>query len=230
MSVESITRHPEHDREDRRRIRNAISVSIGFHLAVVAVLLISPPIVFHPPPRAITVEWIELPEPLPATPPRPVVDPRLRPAAPAPVPAPAPGRSHHAPRRRIASPSPAPDSATKPEEAKPPEPPDAALPPKFSTASVRVSAHGFGVATSNHDSVESDGDALEDQFGNTGTGDLLAADSPRPADRRVAPPPVAAKRGPGPASTPRMRRGDGRCGRGSGASGGRYRNITGARS
>jgi len=74
----------EHDLDERRRLRNAVYASIGVHAALIAALVISPPVAFAPMPQSISVELVAGPQTAAPAAPRPAG--RAKPPPPAPEP------------------------------------------------------------------------------------------------------------------------------------------------
>lgn len=194
MSAQSIGWHDEQDLSERRRVRRAMSVSIGVHVALFVALVISPPASFEPIPQAISVELIAGPQiaaPVAprapvrrqAPPPPPAPKPPAEQAAPEP-PAPAPPKPK-APVQVLPENERKPDKQVKqpPEkktqeiakaqtepapQKKPPEKPQAKTPAKEVDRSL-----------SYEDAMKS----LDDELGEDTTDDLLAPAPPRPGTR-----------------------------------------------
>ena len=193
MSAQSIGWHDGRDLSERRRVRRAMSISIGVHVALFVVLVISPPASFEPMPQTISVELIAGPQiaaPVAPrapvrrqAPPPPAPKPPAEQAAPEP-PAPAPPKPK-APVQVLPENERKPDKQVKqaPEkktqeiakaqtepapQKKPPEKPQAKTPAKEVDRSL-----------SYEDAMKS----LDDELGEDTTDDLLAPPPPRPGTR-----------------------------------------------
>lgn len=194
MSAQSIGWHDAQDLSDRRRVRRAMWISLGVHVALFVALVISPPMSFEPIPQAISVELIAGPQiAAPVAPRAPV-----RRKAPPPPPAPKPPAEQAAPEPPApAPPKPKapvqvlPENERKPEkkvqqapekktqevakaqtepapEKKQPEKPPAKKPVQEAAESL---------------SYEDAMNSLDEELGEDTTDDLLAPPPPRPGTR-----------------------------------------------
>jgi colicin import membrane protein len=198
LSAESIGWHDEQDQEERRRVRRAMSISIGVHVLLVAALVISPPVSFEPIPQTIAVELIAGPQIAAPVAPRAPVRRKASPPPPAPKPpteaakpeppAPAPPKAK-APVQVLPENEPKPQkkvkqapekktqevakAETEPAPEKQPEKAPAKEPAK------EPSKKPADEELSYEDAMES----LDDELGEDTTDDLLAPPPPRPGNR-----------------------------------------------
>ncbi|MEZ4281847.1 MAG: cell envelope integrity protein TolA [Myxococcota bacterium] len=194
MSAQSIGWHDEQDDSERRRVRRAMSISIGVHVAFFLALVIAPPSSREPIPDVIAIELIGGPQiAAPVAPRAPV-----RRKAPPPPPAPKPPAEQAAPEPPApAPPKPKapvqvlPENERKPEkkvqqapekktqevakaqtepapEKKQPEKPPAKKPVQEADESL---------------SYEDAMNSLDEELGEDTTDDLLAPPPPRPGTR-----------------------------------------------
>lgn len=102
MRAGSLGWHDEQGDEERRRVRKAVSISIGIHVALFAALVISPPSSLRPLPATIAVELVAGPQiAAPAAPAAPRPRGKAKPPPPAPEP-PAPEAAPEPPPPPIA--------------------------------------------------------------------------------------------------------------------------------
>ena len=193
MSAESIGWHDEQDQDDRRRVRNAVYVSVGVHVVLFAALVISPPVSFDRVPQSIAVELVAgppiaapaAPRPAPRrrpAPPPPAPEPAVEEAAPEPPPEPAPPIPK-APVQVLAENEPKPQKKVKqaPEQ-KPKEVAKVETKPKSAKEPVKEPAKQPDKSLSYDDAMKS----LDEELGEDETEDLLAPPPSRPAQRPVA--------------------------------------------
>lgn len=120
MRAGSIGWHDEQDGEERRRIRRAISISIGIHLALVVALVITPPASIAPMPDVIAIEMVAGPKlgapaapKAPSRPKRTPPPPAPEPPAPEAAPEPPPPPIAKAPVQVLPENAPKPDKKVK---------------------------------------------------------------------------------------------------------------------
>jgi outer membrane biosynthesis protein TonB len=189
LSAESLGWHDEQDQEERRRVRNAMYVSIGVHVVIFAALVISPPVAFSPMPQSISVELIAGPEAAAPAQPRPAARKKASPppapkppveeAAPEPPPEPAPP-TPKAPVQVLPENAPKPEKKVEqvPEKKKPKEVAKAEPKPKATKSPAKEPEKSLSL----DDAMKS----LEDELGEDETTDLLAPPPSRPSNRPVA--------------------------------------------
>jgi membrane protein involved in colicin uptake len=188
----SIGWHDEHEDEERRRVRKAMSISIGIHVALFAALVISPPSSLQPLPATIAVELVAGPQIAPpAAPPAPrprgrktpPPPPAPEPPAPEAAPQPPPPPIAKAPVQVLPENAPKPDKKVKQApEKKPKEVAKAEAKEKPAEKPAKEPAKKPEKDLSYEDAMKS----LDEELGEDETEDLLARAPARPNVRTAA--------------------------------------------
>lgn len=181
--------HDEQEDEERRRVRKAMSISIGIHVALFAALVISPPASFTPMPQTISVELVAGPQiaapaaPRPSGRSKPPPPPAPEPPAPEAAPEPPPPPMPKAPVQVLPENAPKPDKKVKQaSENKPKEVAKAEAKEKPADKPAREPAKKPEKNLSYEDAMKS----LGEELGEDETEDLLAPAPARPNARTAA--------------------------------------------
>jgi TonB family protein len=187
LSARSVGWHAEHDLEERRRTRNAMSISIAIHASLFAALVISPPISYERMPQAISVELIAGPQTAAPAAPRAKGRPQSKPAPPPKAPEP-PAEAAPEPPSEPAPPPPPkapvavlPENAPKPDQ-KVKQAPDKKKPQEVAKADTKPVKKPAEKPPKKDESLSYDDamKSLDDELGEDETEDLLEAAPARP--------------------------------------------------